>query len=867
MLNERSNRRYLLSLLLVIPAIGATRLDGQTPSYRDVTERAFGEGITRHHEMVTYLRRLAEASDRVRVEEIGASWEGRRFVVAIVTSPENHARLEAIRAGALRLADPRGMAPAEADALLADQPAVVWFGGSIHGFELSGTEGALKLLEHLTTRNDPATLEVLRHTVVLIDPMLNPDGREGFAQLQAERTGRLPSSDEADWSNDFSAWQPLQYRTGHYYFDSNRDWFAQTQRETRHRAAFLRRWAPQVAVDMHEMGAGSEFYFDPPADPTNPHFPAFASRWFGIFGAAYAAAFDSAGFEYMTREQFNYFYPGYTSNRGYQGAVAMLFEQGSTRGLALGRGDGSVRTLADALEQQYVAAWTATRVAATRRGDLLREYLASQRALVTETPAGALRYVMPPDAGDPTLMRELLHLLARNGIEVGVTTAEVRLPAVTDRVGASDGARTFPAGSYVIETRQPAGRLVRTLLAPATPLPPAFLAAARGLVERAENPRFYDITAWSLPLLFDLAMFGTTDGRALPVRPWDAAAPAPRQTPVADAAYAYLLDGASAATPAALLALRDAGHRVGVLTGPSQFGGRAVAGGAGIVRVGQNDPEIAEAVRQVSERFGLGVTAMATGLSDSGFPALGSGSHTVNLKPVRIGLLAEDGIQGYSFGWAWYTLDRQYEIPLTVLRTRSIANRPLERFTTIVVPEANATALREALGEAGVERLKRWVQDGGTLVTIGSATDFARGTFTLGLRDWYETDAGKAATRFTVPGAVFRAELDLRHWMSAGAGDAALPVLVNSPRLYLPPDGAPNNRRRVIAWYGASSPLLSGHAWPESLERIPGAVFAYEERIGQGRVIAFAEEPNFRAYHRGLNRLFLNAVVLGPSAP
>lgn len=865
MLNERSNYRMPLLALLAIAA-GSTGLAGQVPSYREVTGRAFGDGITRHHEMAAYLQRLAAASDRVRIEEIGASWEGRRFWVAIVTSPENHARLEAIRSGSLRLADPRGLAPSEADALLADQPAVVWFGGSIHGFELSGSEGALKLLEHLTTRSDPATLDVLRRTVVLIDPMLNPDGREGFAQLQAERTGRRPSSDEADWSNDFSPWQPLQYRTGHYYFDTNRDWFAQTQRETRDRAAFLRRWAPQVAVDMHEMGAASEFYFDPPADPTNPHFPAFASRWFGIFGTAYAAAFDSAGFEYMTREQFNYFYPGYTSNRGYQGAVAMLFEQGSTRGLALGRGDGSVRTLADALEQQYVAAWTATRVAATRRADLLREYLDSQRALVTETPAGALRYVMPPGAGDPMLVRELLRLLARNGVEIGVTTAEVRLPAVTDRLGAAAGARTFPAGSYVIETRQPAGRLVRTLLAPETPLPPDFLAAARGFVDRAENPRFYDITAWSLPLLFDLEMYGTADGRAVPVAPWSPAV-APPPVAAGGAVYAYLLDGAAAATPAALLALREAGHRVGVLTAPSRFGGRPLASGAGIVRVGQNGAGVADAVRQVAERYDVAVTAMATGLSDSGFPALGSGSHSFNLKPVRVGLLAEDGIQGYSFGWAWYTLDRQYEIPLTVLRTRSIADRPLERFTTIVVPEANPTALREALGEAGVERLQGWVRDGGTLVTIGSATDFARGAFTLGLRDWYETDAGKTATRFTVPGAVFRAELDLRHWMSAGAGDAALPVLVTSARLYLPPEGAPNSRRRVIAAYGTDRPRMAGHVWPESLERMPGTVFAYEERIGQGRVIAFAEEPNFRAYHRGLNRLFLNAVVLGPSAP
>jgi hypothetical protein len=283
--------------------------------------------------------------------------------------------------------------------------------------------------------------------------------------------------------------------------------------------------------------------------------------------------------------------------------------------------------------------------------------------------------------------------------------------------------------------------------------------------------------------------------------------------------------------------------------------------------VGQNEPSVVDAVAEVAGRYGIAVTPMVSGLSDSGFPALGSGDHTFNLKPVRVGLLAEDGIQGYSFGWAWYTLDRQYEIPVTVLRTAGLREKKLERYETIVIPEVNASQFTEALGEEGLARLQRWVRDGGTLVTIGSATDFARKQFDLALRDWYETDAGKDATRYAVPGAVFRAEIDMRHWMSAGERDAELPVLVNSSRLYLAPDQPPSTRRRVIAAYAAEGPRMAGHAWPESLERIPGTVAVYEERVGQGRVIAFAEEPNFRAYHRGLNRLFLNAVILGPSAP
>jgi hypothetical protein len=819
--------------------------------------------------MVAYLERLSAASPRVQAVVQGRSWEGRELMLAVVTSPENHARLDVIQEMSRRLSDARTTGPAEARDLIADQPVVVWFGGSIHGFELSGAEGALKLLEHLTVRDDSATQVVLQNAVILIDPMLNPDGRDAFAQLNHQNIGRVPTSDPRDWSNDFTRWDPLRFRTGHYYFDTNRDWFAHTQMETRERMATLHAWRAQVAVDMHEMGSGTEFYFDPPGRPYNPNFPQFARDWFQRFGAAYAQAFDSAGFEYMTGERYNYFYPGYTSNRGYQGAVAMLFEQGSSRGLTMERPDGSVRALKDALEQQYIAAWTAARTSAANREQLLTQYYQSQRALL-EAPAGAPRRYLIANEGDPVLVRELVQALQRNNVEVSVLEGDATVVDVRDRTGTAIGRRTFAAGTFVIEGAQPAGRLLRTLLDPETPLPEDFVQAARRRVERDQNPRFYDITGWSLPLLFNVGGYSTTDGRALPVHPLGPSSPvvgggAAGAAGWVEATYAYVLDGRSAASLAALYHLKKWGHRAAVITAPTRVDGREIPSGSVVVRVRQNDATIHDAVRRVAEQFGVDVYATGSGLGEAGAPSLGSGDFTFNVREPKVALLGSEPVSGYSFGWAWYTLDQQHQMPVTVLRARLLDGPELAHYNVLVVPSVAGGALAEAWGEEGIERVKQWVQDGGTLVTIGSATEFARNQLDLiALQSWYDSDDGKDAKRFDVPGAVFRGELDRDYWMSAGYDAGALPVLVDSDRLYLPPDGPVSSQRRVVGTY---SSLLSGHAWQESLDRIPGAVFLYEQRVGSGRVIAFAEDPNYRGYARGMNRLFLNAVVLGPSAP
>ncbi|MFQ5528364.1 MAG: M14 family zinc carboxypeptidase, partial [Thermoanaerobaculia bacterium] len=789
-------RRHALGLVVSLATAALPLSAGAADlSYESIVGRPQGLKITVHQEMALYLEALAERSPLVKVIDQGESWEGKRLLLAVVTSEANHQRLNEIRENARKLADPRGLSASEAAAIIDTQPAIAWLGGSIHGFELSGAEGVLRLLEHLVTRDDEETRKVLDDVVVLLDPMLNPDGRDAFAHHNHARLGSAPNPERDDWGNDFNGWEAISFRTGHYFFDTNRDWWAHTQRETQARVPTFRAWRPQVVVDLHEMGSNVEFYFDPATDPYGPFFPDFARRWFTRFGKAYARAFDQAGFEYMTRERYNYFYPGYTTSYGsYQGAVGMLYEQGSSRGLAITRADDSVRTLTDAFGQQYTAAWAAVRLAAEKRSELLTEYVAAHREAIEEGKKGTVRYLFGP-GGDPRLVSELAALLERNGVEVGRLSTDAQLSGVRDRTGASVGRRRFPAGTWVVEAAQPRNRLIRVLLEPDLPISEAFLEQARERLDRGGNPRFYDITAWSLPLLFNVEGYSTTDATALQVTAEPAASPRP--FPEAPA-YGWVIDGNQTAGLAVLYHLKTRGHRGSVVLKPSRVGERTFAGGSIVIRAGQNSHVVGDDLRELAERYGVDVAGVDSGLSEEGFPSLGSGDDSFVVKEPKIAILAEQPVHGYSFGWTWYTLDQQYGIRTTPRRVSSMGSTPLDDYNVLVLPHLfTPDGLAGLLGESGIERIKDWTRDGGTLVALGASVDFVREHLELtALGSFYDQETGdgdeteEAPHKITAPGAIVRVDLEEESWLASGYS-GSIPSLVTSNRVFLEPEGPP----------------------------------------------------------------------------
>ncbi|TVQ64971.1 MAG: hypothetical protein EA360_11135 [Balneolaceae bacterium] len=856
-------RILLLTLFFIIPFTSPA----QVQSFEEVVGHKIGERVTLSHQITDYLFYLGEASDRVVLQDIGISADYRRQVAAIITAPENHQRLDEIQHAAQRLNDPRVTSPAQAELLIRNQPAILYIGGGIHGFELSGSEGVLMMIEYMTTSNDPETLEKLRNTVIVADPVINPDGRDAFAQFTHQHRGRTANPDLADWSNDFRSWDGLKYRTSHYYFDLNRDWFAHTHPETRDRAALLQQWRPQAGVDAHEMGAEREFYFDPPTDPVSPLFPEYASKWFEEYGRAHAEAFDRENIEYTKREIFNFFYPAYfTSYMTYQGAVGMLYEQGSSRGFAWTLSDGTVRTLYDASFNQFTAMKAMIALSSERRADLLNDYYQANVSAIEAGNQGNVRYIIKQE-GDPGHVAAVVNLLMRNGVEVSRLTQDASLRNVSDRNGSGIGTHTFPAGSFVIEASQPRMAFIRNMLEPKIRIPAGFLQEARARVERGENPRFYDITSWSLPLLYNLSGYSSFDSRSLDAERLTGPVGNPGGMTSRVAQYAYLIDGSQAAALSTIIPLREMGIRLNVIYKPTQINGVRYSSGTLVVRTDGNSEQVHNAVSELAERFDLKVDAVDSGMADHGFPPLGT-IHGNRIDQPAIALIGNYPVAAYSFGWAWHTLDREYEIPHTILNTTRIANTPLERFDVLILPEITSSSeMTRYLGDAGTERIRQWVRDGGTLVTIGSGTDYVRTALSLGnLESWYDEDANSSAQRVSVPGAFVRAELDRESWLVSGY-DRDLPLLINSNRLYTAPEGAPLASRRTPVTIATGDFHIAGHLWEENEERLPGVVFLYEERIGSGRVISFAEDVNFRGYWRGADRLFLNAVLLGPGAP
>ena len=843
------------------------------PTLKQVLGYEPGAEITTPEGIAIYLKALHDAApDRTRLVEYARTWEGRPLYLFIIASPERIAALDQLTADLTRFADPRGLAPVEADRLVAKLPVVVWLMHAVHGNEISSCDAALFEAYHLlAAEHDPAMDAVRKDAVVLIDPLQNPDGRARFVSQTLLGRAADPDPNPASAEHD-EPWPGG--RSNHYLFDMNRDWFAQSQPETIGRIKVGLTWHPHVVVDLHEMGGESTYYFAPPADPLNPYITKTQAGWLEAFGRANAARFDARGFPYFIREQYDSFYPGYGESWPiFNGAVGMTYEKSSARGLVYRRRDGTFLTYRDGVVQHFTAALTTMQTAAAHREQLLRDFLEYRRSAVADgektTPHD---YVLVPGR-DSSRARRLAELLLLQGIEVRQTSEPFTVAAN----------RTIPAGAFLVSAAQPSGRLVRNLLEAHVPQPESFVKEQDRRRRNRMSDQFYDVTGWSLPLLSGVEV--ATLDRAVSVRATQltAAPPAPRRLPAAKVGYLVPWGFDAAGLVAQAL---TAGVRIRHVTEAFTLGDRKYTAGTAIVRVSDNDQTALEKFGAlVAAAPGVEVVPIDTGWVDQG-PSLGSGE-VVTLKAPRVLLLWDTPTYSQSAGWARFVLERRFRQAVTVVRVSSIGRVELSSFDVIVIPSGNYGSV---LGEEQARHLKEWMRSGGTLITIADASRWATGE-KVGLLDTHtelrdgkpDTDAADKDKKpqessrpydlekaiapeheqpENTPGAVLRVTLDNEHWLSAG-NDSETAALVEGQRVFTP---IKLDKGRNVGLYASKDRLVAGGlVWDEARESLAQKAFLIEEPVGRGHLVAFAEDPNFRAFTEATELLFANAVLLGPA--
>ena len=858
-----------------------TVYDPAIPTLKKVLGYDHGEEISTGEGFVTYFKALeAASSGRAKVIEYARTWEGRPLVVMIVGSAERMRSLDGIKADMKKLADPRGITSADIDAVVNRAPVITWLVHGVHGNEISSGDAAMAEAYHLlAAKNDAGVATIMRESLVMIDPMQNPDGRARFNFQNLQGRASTPDSEPLSAEHD-EPWPGG--RSNHYLFDLNRDWLAITQPESAGRIKLFLEFFPQVTVDLHEMGGDSTYYFPPAAAPKNPFRTATQTAWLEKFGRNNAAKFDERGFAYFMREVFDSFYPGYGASWPMaQGSIAKTFEQASSRGLIYRRTDGADLTFKTGVVQHFTAAIRTALTAAENRRAIVSDFTAFRKSAVDE--GGSKEYVLVQGA-DPSRARRLASLLVAQGVEVFRADEASTAPQASAAKGAaSKSAASYPAGSYIIPLAQPTSRLIKNLLDRDVAMDPEFLKKQEERRARLLPDQFYDITTWSLPALFDVDCVISDVKLAGKRSRFDAdRIEAPE---VKAATVAYLVPWGSAASAAMAEAAR---LDVRVRTAGDTFSleGRKYGMGTAIVRVAENEPTLRATLQTLAAKWGVEMVGANTGFVDEGGISLGSNEVTY-VKAPRVLLMWDTPTSSLSAGWARYVLERRFSQPVSAVRVSTLRRVDLRDFDVVVMPHGNYEA---TFGDADVARLKDFVRAGGTLITIGEASRWASRD-KVGLlstdtelkdgRSDETTDAKKPETagdkkafdynRAITPdkprpdpiaGAILRGALDTEHWLSAGL-DADFQVMVDGQRVFTP---IKLDKGTNVGVYATADKLgVSGILWKENKDSYAQKAFLIHEPMGSGHVIAFAEEPNFRAYSQASELLFMNAVLLGPA--
>jgi len=799
--------------------------NSKIPTPASVIGHEVGEWHVTHDKLVQYMYAVAAASDRISIVSRGTTFEGRPLLLLTITSTQNHANLESIHKNHLKRTN-EDVSPSEIE----KSPIVVYQGFSIHGNEPSGSNAALMVAYYLAAAQGPQIDALLNNTVILFDPSFNPDGLQRFAYWANTNRNKNLTTDGND--REYHEVWPGG-RSNHYWFDMNRDWLPVQLPESRARLVTFHDWLPNILTDHHEMGTNSSFFFQPGIpERTHPLTPSMNQELTRKIGTYHAAALDQIGSLYYSEEDYDDFYYGKGSTfPDINGSVGILFEQASSRG-HVQESDNGILTFAFTIRNQFTAALSTLKAAVEMRKEMLNyqyDFFKARRDQISNAKTNAY---LVGDQKDVSKMTHFLDILLRHQIKVHQLDSDITL-----------NGKNFEAGkSYVIPKDQKNKTLLNAMFEKRTSF---------------QDSLFYDISAWSFPLAFnlDFADNGNTKLSGAPIEK----AEFNKGTITTKSNYAYLFEWHDYYAPKLAYRLLSKGVRLKV--GKSPFSQNDVNFDYGTIMIpAQNQSMSSEELFQIIDEALAGIPVQVFGVGtglNKGID-LGSGEFST-LKLPKIGLFVGGGVNPHDAGEMWHMLDQRFDIPISKLDVDDLSGMDLSRYNVLI-----ASNMRGSLSEGAEKNLKSWIEDGGTLVAYGSVLTW------LAKKEWLNAKF-KSTTQVAknisfdqksnfqgaqvVGGAIFNSKIDRSHPINFGTLGNELPVFRNSTMFMEADKDSYNNPVQYT-----DSPLLSGYISMTNLDSLKGTSAVKIQRLGRGRIVGIVNNTAFRAFWFGTNKLLLNSI-------
>tara|TARA_R110002012_G_scaffold93567_1_gene226894 strand:+ start:63675 stop:66194 length:2520 start_codon:yes stop_codon:yes gene_type:complete len=800
----------------------------EIPKPSEIIGHEVGEWHVTHDKLVFYMQALAKASDRISLEDRGKTFEDRPLLLLTITAPKNHQNIAAIQQNHHAITTSEG-----SNADVSTIPIVVYQGFSIHGNEPSGANAGLAYAYYLAAAEGPEIEKLLEETVILMDPSFNPDGLQRFAYwANMHRSDNLnPDGNDREYREVWPGG-----RTNHYWFDMNRDWLPVQLPESRARIETFHKWMPNILTDHHEMGTNSSFFFQP-GEPSRVHplTPKINQELTAEIGTFHTKALDKIGSLYYSEEDYDDYYYGKGSTfPDINGGIGILFEQGSSRG-HIQESDNGIITFPFTIRNQFTTAVSTIEAAQAMRVKILKYQQQFFKDAANEALKSKNNAIIFGDHKDAAKAWHLAEILERQKIKFHNLANDATI----------NGKNFKKENSYVIPLNQRNQRLVKAMFEKRTTF---------------TDSLFYDISAWTFPLAFDVDY---VEVNTLTNAGSEITKLAPLKGSIGTKAnYAYLFEWHEYYSPKALNAILNKGIRVKVGKTPFSVEGKSYDYGTIMIPVQNQDlnaTELHAFLATVAQESAIEITSVGTGHTVG--IDLGSNEFKT-IKKQEVAILVGNGITSYDAGEIWHLFDQRYDIKLTKLDTDYVSRTDLDRYTAIIMPNTYS-----GLDKSGTERLKTWVKNGGNLIGYRGATNWLERNEFIKLKFKNDTLVAKNISyeqreKFSgaqvTGGAIFDTKIDRSHPINFGYKNNHLALFRNT-NIFIEPDK--NSYNNPIQY--TNNPLLSGYISEEKLKLLKKSVPFQVQGSGSGNVIIFTDNTNFRAFWYGTNKLLMNAIFFG----